>query len=98
MGTRSRLLAGFSVLSLAAALLLPAVPQPLDYHQFADRRDFCGIENFLDVVSNLGFLLIGIFGLRVVARSSTGFEQPAERAPYVVFFVGMVLTALGSAY
>lgn len=98
MWTRNRLLAGFSVLSLAAALLLPAVPQPLGYHDFADHRDFCGIANFLDVVSNAGFLLVGIVGLRVVRRRSTGFEQPAERVPYSAFFVGMVLTALGSAY
>lgn len=98
MGSRNRLLAGFSVLSLGAALLLPAVPQPLDYHDFADHRDFCGIANFLDVVSNLGFLLVGLLGLRVVARRSTEFEQPAERPPYAVFFAGMVLTALGSAY
>lgn len=95
---RTRLLVGFSTLSVAAALLLPAIPQPLDYHHFADHRDFCGIENFLDVASNLGFLLVGIVGLRVVWRSSTEFEQPAERVPYAVFFVGMVLTALGSAY
>ena len=96
--TRTRLLVGFSALSVAAALLLPAVPQPLDYHDFADHRDFYGIANFLDVVSNVGFLLVGLLGLRVVARRSTEFEQPVERLPYAVFFVGMVLTALGSAY
>lgn len=96
--TRNRLLVGFSALSVAAALLLPAVPQPLDYHHFADRRDLYGIENFLDVISNAGFLLVGIVGLVVVARRTTAFEQPAERLPYAVFFVGMVLTALGSAY
>ena len=98
MGTRDRLLIGFSGLCLVAALVLPGVPQPLDYHHFADHRDLYGIENFLDVVSNAGFLLVGIVGLAIVARASTEFERPAERLPYAMFFLGMVLTALGSAY
>ena len=98
MSTRNRLLVGFSAVSVAAALLLPAVPQPLDYHHFADRRDLYGIANFLDVFSNAGFLLVGLVGLAVVVRAATVFERPAERVPYAVFFLGMVLTALGSAY
>jgi hypothetical protein len=98
MLTRGRVLVGFSGLCLAAAFLLPAVPQPVDYHQFADQRELCGVANFLDVASNAGFLLAGILGLLVVLRPATVFEQPAERWPYAVFFVGMVLTAVGSAY
>ncbi len=95
---RVRLLLAFTALCVAAALLLPAMPQPLDYHQFADRRALFGITNFLDVFSNLGFLLVGFAGLVIVARPATQFEYRAERLPYAVFFVGMLLTALGSAY
>jgi hypothetical protein len=39
----------FTILFIAAAFLLPAVPQPLAYHHFADRRDVFWIHNFLDV-------------------------------------------------
>jgi hypothetical protein len=84
--------------SLAAAFLLPAMPQPLAYHDFADRRAVLGVANFLDVASNAGFALAGIAGLAVVFRGRTAFERPAERWPYAIFFVGMLLTAAGSAY
>jgi hypothetical protein len=84
--------------SLAAALLLPDVPQPTAYHDFADQRGRYGVDNFLDVVSNLGFLVAGVWGLVVVARPRTRFDRRGERWPYAIFFAGMLLTALGSAY
>jgi hypothetical protein len=83
---------------VAAAFLLPAVPQALEYHNFADHREALGIENFFDVVSNAGFLVAGILGLVVVMRRRTQFEFEAERWPYAVFFLGILLTAAGSAY
>ena len=87
-----------TALSVVAAVGLPRFPQPLEYHDFADHRALAGIANFLDVASNLGFLVVGLVGLAVVARPRTVFEHRVERWPYAVFFVGMVLTALGSAY
>jgi hypothetical protein len=39
--------------------MMPRIPQPLSYHQFADRKSFFGIPNFGDVVSNLPFAVIG---------------------------------------
>ena len=89
---------GFSALSLAAALWLPPLPQPLGYHDFADHRSMLGVPNFMDVVTNAGFLLAGIAGLLVVGRRRAAFESPIERAPYAVFFSGVLLTAVGSAY
>src|SRR5262245_37112118 len=74
------------------------MPQPLDYHHFADTRALYGIENFLDVASNLGFLLVGLLGLVVALRPRTRFESAGERAPYAVFFAGMAWTALGSGW
>ena len=88
----------FTALSAAAAFLLPAMPQPLVYHEFADRRTMLGVANFLDVASNAGFLLAGIAGLVVVARRRTRFALAAERWPYALFFAGLLLTAAGSAY
>jgi len=46
-----------------AALLLPPLKQPQAYHQFADQRTWFGIPNFLNVISNVGFLLVGLVGL-----------------------------------
>ena len=88
----------FTLLTLAAAFLLPPMPQPLDYHDFADQREALGIDNFVDVVSNGAFLLAGLVGLFVVFSGRACFEFPAERWPYAVFFLGVLLTAAGSAY
>ena len=88
----------FTLLTVAAAFLLPAVPQPLDYHDFADQRDAFGIHNFLDVVSNSAFLLAGLAGLWVVFSGRARFEFPGERWPWAVFFLGILLTAAGSAW
>ena len=98
MSRNTAFVIAFTLLTAAAALLLPAVPQPLDYHQFADRRGALGIDNFLDVVSNLAFLLAGLAGLFVVFTGRARFEFPGERWPYAVFFLGILLTAAGSAW
>lgn len=88
----------FTLLAVAAALLLPPMPQPLDYHHFADQREAFGVGNFLDVSSNVAFLLAGIAGLYVVFSGRACFEFPVERWPYAVFFLGVLLTAAGSAW
>ena len=98
MTTRTWTILAFTALSIAAAFLLPAMPQPTEYHDFADQRHLFGVANFLDVLSNAGFLLVGIAGLVVVLKPGTLFEHQSERWPYAIFFVGLVLTALGSGY
>jgi predicted membrane channel-forming protein YqfA (hemolysin III family) len=98
MKSRTGFIVGFTALSVLAALLLPPMPQPLDYHDFADDRHLHGIDNFLDVASNAAFVLAGLVGLLVVLRRATVFESGSERWPYAVFFAGVVLTGLGSAY
>jgi hypothetical protein len=92
-----------TTLVVIAACLLPRIPQPQDYHHFADTRGFLGIPNFGDVVSNLPFATIGLWGIVCVLRSGTGqhscqFLDSAERWPYLVVFAGLLLTAFGSSY
>lgn len=98
MTLQTRLIVVFTMLCIIAALLLPAMPQSLEYHHFADQRDLLGIANFLDVISNLGFLIVGIAGLVIVFGGRAQFEFRSERWPYAVFFLGALLTALGSGY
>jgi hypothetical protein len=98
MTKRTGYLIAFTALCIAAALLLPAMPQAVEYHHFADHRVLLGVANFLDVTSNLCFLLAGLAGLVVVMRPRTPFAFASERWPYGLFFLGMVLTAAGSAY
>jgi hypothetical protein len=98
LANRTRYIVGFTGLALVAAFLVPAVPQPPGYHDFADHRAAFGIDNLLDVVSNVGFLFAAIAGIAIVMRPGTRFEFASERLPYAIFFVGMLLTAVGSAY
>ena len=98
MNKSTAIVIAFTLLAVVAALLLPPMPQPLDYHHFADQREAFGVGNFLDVASNLAFLFAGIAGLFVVTSGRACFEFPVERWPYAVFFLGVLLTAAGSAW
>ena len=85
---------------VSAAALAPPVPQPQSYHNFADQRDWLGIPNFGDVVSNFPFAIVGICGLWFVCstRGKQKFIDARERWPYVLGFFGLFLTAFGSSY
>ena len=91
-----------TVLTCAAVAFFPRIPQPLAYHSFADHRTFLGVPNFFDVVSNVPFLIVGLWGLVCVAMRAVGrdsaFIVPAERWPYVIPAAGVVMTCFGSAY
>src|SRR6516164_6118656 len=93
------LLIGVAVVLGIIACFLPAIPQPLSYHNFADHRGWLGIPNFGDVVSNVPFAVVGIWGLIFLfARESAEFADSRERWLFVVMFAGLILTALGSGY
>jgi hypothetical protein len=85
------LLAGGIALALA---LLPPVAQPQDYHRFADARVWLGVPNFLNVVSNLALLWAAVAGCCVLRN----VPLRMERLPYLLFFLALAATALGSAW
>lgn len=95
--TRQERWVALMLLAMAGAWLLPAVQQPADYHDFADRRTLLGIANAGDVLSNAAFALAGLYGFIQLQRGRRRLG-PAVRASLHVFFAGLVLTALGSAY
>ncbi len=94
--------AAVGLLGALAAALLPPLAQPQEYHRFIDQRSWLGIPHFMDVVSNLGFLLAGLAGMAFVLRKRPGpgkgqFDPPTDAAPYAVFFMAIALTGAGSA-
>jgi hypothetical protein len=93
-------LVAFTILVVAAALLLPRIPQPQSYHDFADQRAWLGIPNFGDVASNLLFAASGAWGLVFLLgrRGHELFLDPRERWAHVFLFLGLFLTAFGSGY
>ena len=80
-------------------MTLPPLAQPQDYHDFADQRVLLGVPHALNVLSNLPFLVVGVLGLRAFHRGMlSNTISRAARAPWFVMFVGVALTAFGSAY
>jgi len=79
---------------VVAALLVPPLPQDPAYHHFIDTRKIAGVPNFWDVLSNIGFMFAGAYGLTRARHLSS----PALRPAYVVFCVAVICVALGSAY
>ena len=97
---RLLILLGLLVAGVAGVLALDPIPQDPNYHLFADARARFGIPNFNDVVSNVGFTLVGLAGIAFLAGATRRalFAQGADARPYLVFFVGVALVGLGSAY
>ena len=83
-----------------AVSLFPRTGQPEWYHDFADKRAWLGIANFGDVVSNLPFATVGAVGIWFLCseRGRAAFQERREGWPYFTAFVGLMLTAFGSAY
>lgn len=96
--TRVRLAIGVGIAAAVVLLFIPAIPQPQDYHRFADQRTLRSprIPHFANVASNLPFAAAGIAGLILLA---------VRRAPrdvvtllFALHFVSQILIALGSGY
>ena len=91
-------IAGITILAVVALLSVPRLPLDAHYHDFADARTLFGIPNALDVLSNIPFLIVGLWGVCWLVKPSSraSFSDNRERIPYVVFFVGVALTGAGS--
>ena len=98
---RLRLLACLTVAFWTAVFLQAPIAQDPAYHRFADQRTLLGIPHCLNVVSNLPFLLVGLWGLRTLFRlaaTEQAFQRPVDALPYQVLFLSVALVGLGSAW
>lgn len=98
---RSRVgaLAVLSAVTIAGFFVAPAIPQPPEYHLFADARTCFGIPNFANTVSNAAFLVVGLWGLAAIARPPAGmFIAGGERLPYAILFAALVALFFGSGW
>ena len=96
LGRRARagLLVALAAVAVAVTMWLPPIPQDQAYHVFADRRTMFGVPNFLNVASNLAFLVVGTVGLGLAARA----QRAGDRWRFGLLASGVALTGLGSAY
>src|SRR5215831_12336252 len=95
-GKRIAFVCALAVAIALAAALAPPFVQPDSYHRFADQRSFLRIPNFLDVVSNLAFLVVGAMGLHFVVRGRendrrSAFENSSERWGWGLAFAAVAL-------
>ena len=87
-----------SFMAFAAMFFVKPIPQDEAYHKFADQREILGIPNFWNVISNIPFFLVGLIGtVAGIKKKWVGLDTPAYSA-YLLFFMGVWLTGLGSAY
>lgn len=85
------------VLAIAAMLWHGPIAQLANYHDFADSRAWFGLPNAADVLSNLGFFLVGAWGL-LRLQPKRGEPVPVGWPGYRLFLIALILTAFGSAF
>lgn len=88
------LLGAWPLAFLAVFLLLEPIPQDPAFHDFAATGTLGPIPHAWNVLSNLPFLFAGCLGLRFLRRR----QHLSQQQPEAVFFLGLLLTGLGSAY
>jgi hypothetical protein len=91
---------GLVIVPVVLLALIPPIAQPQWYHDFADQRTLLCVPHALNVLSNLPFLLVGLWGLWYLARRARPdqFEHARDVWFYGVFFGAVALTGIGSAY
>ena len=80
------------LVTLLLFVCIKPIAQDPEYHQFADHKMLLGIPCCWNVISNLGFVLVGVYGFRVLTKYTI------HSLFSYMLFVGIILTGLGSAY
>jgi len=95
---KTYLLIGISVVAFVAMLSISPIRQDPAFHNFADGREIASIPNFMNVISNLPFLLFGTAGLWMINKSRLNGAFEELRTSCTVFLVGILFTGIGSAF
>ncbi len=96
--TLHHLPSAITLLLCGAALIHGPIPQLPNYHDFADQKTVLGIPHFADVVSNIGFALVALWGWLRLRQFGKHPAISNGWAGYRLFLVSLFLTAFGSAY
>ncbi len=83
------------LIAMLLGMIHGPISQSAHFHDFADARSWFGVPHAGDVLSNLGFAVMGIVGLRALAHSTM---SAAARMGATTFFGGLLLTCVGSAF
>ena len=94
---RIALIGGVVSLLTIYFIVVPPVAQDPGYHSFADTRTLYGMRNFWNVMSNVPFLLVALYGVKALRRR-IAFVEPWERVAYCILLAGIAAVSAGSAY
>lgn len=89
------------LLILLSSLALVAhgpIAQLDHYHAFSDQATWLGLPHPADVLSNLGFALVGLWGICSLWPERHHPQITPGRLAYGLFLLALVLTAAGSSY
>lgn len=87
-----------SVSAVAGLFFIDPVAQDADYHEFEDTRQLLGIPNFYNVISNLAFIIVGIWGFYLTSIKKIPNLLVDIRYAYMTMYLGVTLVSIGSAY
>lgn len=98
MYTKEFLLLVISAVAVVCTFRLARpIRQDLRYHHFADIRTMLGVPNFMNVISNLFFILAALLGLYAMLTGRDSWNSPTNLS-YLTFFTGVFLTGIGSSW
>lgn len=84
-----------SIILMAILICVGPIPQLSMYHDFADKRSIFGIPYGLNILSNFAFLFAALYG---IFNTKQNFLNRFSFIFYMLFFVFIILAALGSVY
>ncbi|CAM8919683.1 unnamed protein product [Rhodiola kirilowii] len=80
-------------------ILSPKLPHSPKHHSYADKRNFLGVPNTLNVITNFPFLIVGVLGLVLCLQGSFFvISSKGEALGWTLFYLSIVGVAFGSAY
>ena len=92
------ILSSITLIVIVGLLMIDPIPQDQAYHSFADQRTLYSIPNFWNVISNLPFLFIGLYGVYLSTRNYAARPDWASKGIPLVLCAGMFLACFGSMY
>ena len=90
-----------TIITVSLIVILAAygrIAQPVHYHDFADQSALSGIPHAADVLSNLGFALVAIWGWLALYPHRNSDQLRSGWPGYRLFLIALFLTAFGSGY
>jgi len=86
------LLFAIAIIGIIIVFSMQPIAQDIKYHNFTDSYSLFSIPNFYNVISNIGFITLGLYGfLKVLSTNNKNC---------LIYFltIGIILTGLGSGY